>query len=248
MSTGSEGIVTMPGSKNGRMAWRPERVAIIGLGRFGRSTALTLNDLGYEVTAIDIDERRVSDAAQHVALAAQGDGTDEELLRSLQVDQSDVGIVAQGSNLEASVMATLLLKRLEVPWVVSRATSELHGELLRRIGADRVIFTEKDAGVRLAHSLAVRHISDYISLSQNAGVAKLTAPAHFIGKSLSELDLEQHYNLNLLLIKRRQKIITVPNYREVIEAGDELLLVGPDADMASFTERDAPEFSVAASD
>jgi trk system potassium uptake protein TrkA len=228
----------MPNTKTGRRAWRPERVAVIGLGRFGRSTAFTLNELGYEVTAIDLDEKSVNDAAPHVALAAQGDGTDEDLLRSLQVDQSDVGIVAQGANLEASVMATLLLKRLEVPWVVSKAKSELHGELLRRIGADRIIFPEQDAGRRLAHSLAVRHISDYISLSQNAGVAKLTAPAHFVGKSLLELDLEQHYNLNLLLIKRRQKIITVPNYREVIEAGDELLLVGPDEDMANFTERD----------
>ncbi|HLT18243.1 MAG TPA: TrkA family potassium uptake protein [Thermomicrobiales bacterium] len=230
----------MPASKTTQRAWRPRRVAIIGLGRFGRSAAYTLNELGYEVTAVDIDERSVDEAAQHVALAAQGDGTDEELLRSLQIDQSDVGIVAQGSNLEASVMATLLLKRLEVPWVVSKAKSELHGELLRRIGADRVIFPEADAGRRLAHSLAVRHISDYISLSKNAGVAKLTAPAHFVGKSLLELDLEQHYNLNLLLIKRGQKIITVPNYREVIEEGDELLLVGPDEDMAHFTERDAP--------
>ncbi len=227
----------MPNSKNGREVWRPQRVAIIGLGRFGRSTAFTLNDLGYEVTAIDIDEKSINEVAQYVALAAEGDGTDEELLRSLQVDQSDVGIVAQGSNLEASVMATLLLKRLEIPWVVSKAKSELHGELLKRIGADRVIFPERDAGSRLAHSLAVRHISDYISLSQNAGVAKLTAPAHFVGKSLSELDLEQHYNLNLLLIKRGQRIITVPNYREIIEFNDELLLVGPDEDMAEFTER-----------
>ncbi len=231
----------MPNKRDGRRAWRPERVAIIGLGRFGRSTAFTLNDLGYEVTAIDTDEKSVNLVAPRVALAAQGDGTDEELLRSLQIDQSDVGIVAQGSNLEASVMTTLLLKRLEVPWVVSKAKSELHGELLRRIGADRIIFPEQDAGVRLAHSLAVRHISDYISLSQNAGIAKLTAPAHFIGRTLLDLDLEQHYNLNLLLIKRRQKIITVPNYREVIEEGDELLLVGPDEDMAHFTERDGAD-------
>ncbi|CAN5815836.1 TrkA family potassium uptake protein [soil metagenome] len=231
----------MPSSRNGRDVWRPRRVAIIGLGRFGRSTAFTLNELGYEVTAVDVDERSIAEVAPHVALAAEGDGTDEELLKSLQVDQSDVGIVAQGSNLEASVMATLLLKRLNVPWVVSKAKSELHGELLKRIGADRVIFPERDAGRRLAHSLAVRHISDYITLSQNTGVAKLSAPAYFVGKSLSELDLEQHYNLNLLLIKRGQRIITVPNYREVIEAGDELLLVGPDEDMAEFTERGVAE-------
>jgi trk system potassium uptake protein TrkA len=235
----------MPNSRNGREVWRPQRVAIIGLGRFGRSAAYTLNDLGYEVTAIDVDEKSINEVAPFVALAAVGDGTDEELLRSLQVDQSDVGIVAQGSNLEASVMTTLLLKRLDIPWVVSKAKSELHGELLERIGADRIIFPERDAGSRLAHSLAVRHISDYISLSQNAGVAKLTAPAHFVGKSLSELDLEKHYNLNLLLIKRGQRIITVPNYREIIEYNDELLLVGPDEDMAKFTERGVADQPVA---
>ncbi|MFW6074947.1 MAG: potassium channel family protein [Chloroflexota bacterium] len=223
---------------NGRRKWRPERVAVIGLGRFGRSTAYTLHELGYEVTALDLDERNVTDAAQYIALAAQGDGTDEELLRSLQIDQSDAAIVAQASNLEASVLTTLLLKRLNVPWVVAKAKSEVHGDILTRIGANRIIFPEQDAGIRLAHSLAVRHMSDYISLSQNAGVAKLTAPAHFVGKSLLELDLEQHFNLNVLLIKRGQKIITVPNYKEVIEAGDELLLVGPDRDMAAFTERE----------
>lgn len=224
-------------SSNGRRIWQPERVVVVGLGRFGKSTAYNLHDLGYEVTAIDVDERQVADAANSVALAAQGDGTDEELLLSLQVEESHVGIVAQATNLEASVLTTLLLKRIGIPWVVAKAKSELHGELLERIGADRVIFPERDAGSRLAHSLAVRHISDYISLSQTAGVAKLTVPGHFVGRSLSELDLEKHYNLNVLLIKRGQRIITVPNYRERLEEGDELVLVGPDNDMASFTER-----------
>ena len=224
-------------SGNGKV-WKPERVVVIGLGRFGTSTAFTLHELGYEVTAIDIDERNVAEAANSVALAVQGDGTDEELLRSLHVDRSDVGVVAQGSNLEASVLTTLLLKRLRVPWVVAKAKTDLHGELLYRIGADQVIFPERDAGTRVAHSLAVRHINDYISLSPTSGVAKLVVPAHFIGKTLSELDLEQHFRLNLLLIKRGQQIIAVPNYKERLAEGDELVLVGPDVEMASFTEGD----------
>jgi trk system potassium uptake protein TrkA len=194
-------------------SWRPERVAVIGLGRFGTSTANELSGLGYEVTAIDIDERKVAAAAERVALAAQGDGTDEDLLRSLHVDRSDVGVVAQGTNLEASVLSTLLMKRIGVPWVVAKAKTDLHGELLARIGADRVIYPERDAGNRLAHSLSVRHISDYI---------------------------ENHYQLNLLLIKRGQKIIAVPSYRERIEEGDELVLVGPDREMAVFTESHGP--------
>ncbi len=217
-------------------SWRPERVTVIGLGRFGTATAYELASLGYEVTAIDIDERKVAEASERVALAAQGDGTDEDLLRSLHVDRSDVVIVAQGSNLEASVLATLLVKRLGVPWVVAKANTDLHGELLGRIGADRVIYPERDAASRLAHSLAVRHISDYITLSPTSGIAKLHAPPHFVGRTLEELDIEKHYQLNLLLIKRGQKIIAVPSYRERIEEGDELVLVGPDREIAAFTE------------
>src|SRR5690606_27902524 len=146
-------------------------------------------------------------------------------------------IVAQASNLESSVLTTLILKqRLQVPWVVAKAKSAMHGELLQRLGADRVIFPERDAGSRLAHSLAVRHITDYISLSQTTGVAKLTPAAPFVGHSLEELYLEQHYNLNLLLPKRGQRLTTVPGYKDVIEACDEFLLVRPPRDMAAFTE------------
>lgn len=221
-------------------SWRPERVAVIGLGRFGTSTAEELSDLGYEVTAIDVDERRVAELAESVSLAAQGNGSDEDLLRSLNVDRSDVAIVAQASNMEANVMSTLLLKRIGVPWVVAKATNDLHGELLARIGADRVIYPERDAGIRLAHSLSVRHISDYISLSPTSGIAKLHAPQHFVGHTLEELDIEKHYQLNLLLIKRGMKIIAVPNYRERIEEGDELVLVGSDREIESFTESQAP--------
>jgi hypothetical protein len=114
-----------------------ERVTVIGLGRFGSSVARTLNELGYEVTAIDRDPKRIQEMADHVTLAAQGDGTDQELLQQLNVDQSDVAIVAQGENLEASLLSTLLLTKLKIPWVIGKARNSLHGELLRKVGADR---------------------------------------------------------------------------------------------------------------
>jgi trk system potassium uptake protein TrkA len=217
-------------------AWRPERVTVIGLGRFGSSVARTLHDLGYEVSAIDISERIVAEAANYVALAAQGDGTDEELLRSLHVDRSDVGIVAQGENLEASVLTTLILKRLGVPWVVSKARTSLHGDLLSRIGADQVIYPEAEAGVRLAHSLAVRHINDYITLTQSSGVAKVVTPEVWVGRTIGELDASAFRQLNLLLIKRGRQLIVVPSNEERILAGDELLIVGPDQQISAFMD------------
>jgi trk system potassium uptake protein len=216
--------------------WRPERVTVIGLGRFGTALARNLHDLGYEVSAIDIDERRVADASNYVALAAQGDGTDEELLRSLSIDRSDVAVVAQGESLEASVLTTLILKRLGVPWVVAKARSALHGELLDRIGADQVIYPEAEAGFRLAHSMAVRHINDYITLTATSGIAKMTAPDHFIGHTISELGTSEQRQLNLLLLKRGNRVIVAPHADEKILQGDELLLVGPDSEISAFVD------------
>jgi trk system potassium uptake protein TrkA len=215
----------------------PERVAVIGLGRFGRSVARELHELGYEVTAIDLDEKIVQESSEWVTLAAQGDGTDQELLEQLNVQHSDVAVVAQGESLEASVLTTLLLKKLKVPWVVGKAKTFLHGELLHKVGADRVVFPEIDAGIRLAHSLGVRHINDYISLSPSAGVAKIEAPANMIGHSIEALTQGQQGKLNVLLIKRGNQVITVPHYQEVIRAHDELVIVGADTDIETFVER-----------
>ena len=225
-----------------RRSETPERVTVIGLGRFGSSVARTLHELGYEVTAIDRDAKKIEDAADYVTLAAQGDGTDQELLLQLNVDQSDVAVVAQGENLEASVLSTLLLKKLHVPWVVSKAKTSLHGELLRRIGADRVVFPEMDAGIRLAHSLGVRHINDYISLSASAGIAKIAAPETMVGHTIAELTSGQQTKLNVLLIKRGSQLITVPHYEETIQPHDQLVIVGADEDIERFVER-IPEAS-----
>jgi trk system potassium uptake protein TrkA len=191
--------------------------------------------LGYEVLAIDIGERPVAEASDFVTLAAQGDGTDEELLRSLHVDESDVGIVAQGENLEASVLTTMLLKQMGIPWVISKATSKLHGAVLSRIGADQVIFPEIDAGVRLGHSLAVRTINDYITLTPTAGLAKMRAPQHFIGRSLAELYKTPDLALSVLLIQRGDKLITAPSYTERIEADDQIVVAGTDAAINRFS-------------
>jgi trk system potassium uptake protein TrkA len=214
----------------------PERVVVIGLGRFGSSVARTLHDIGYDVTAIDVDEKRVADAAAFVALAAQGDGSDEELLHSLEVDRADVGIVAQGGIIEANLLSTLLLKRMGVRWVVAKATNKLHGELLGRIGADRVVLPEHDAGIRLAHSLAVPSITDYISLSPTSGVAKFAAPTHFTDRPLSEIHAFADTHLSVLLIKRGNLLLTSPSFDERIRAGDELVVAGPDREIEAFVE------------
>lgn len=220
----------------GRRTVEADRIAVLGLGRFGRSLARTLHDLGYEVTAIDSDPRVVEEASAFVTLAAQGDCTDEDLLRSLEVDRAVVGIVAQGGNLEASLLSTLLLKRLGVRRVIAKATSDLHGELLQRIGADRVIFPERDEGNRLAHAIAVPSINDYISLSPTSGIAKFNAPSQFVGKTLTELHAETHSSLSVFAIKRGNLLINLPAYSEMIQVNDELVVSGPDREIEGFIE------------
>lgn len=212
------------------------RVTVIGLGRFGRSVARTLYELGYEVTAIDIDERQVQEASDYVALATQGDGTDDELLRSLQVDRSAVAIVAQGSQLESSVLATLALKQLGVPWVVAKATNARHGEVLRRVGADRVIFPERDAGVRLAHTLGVPRVDDYITLSPTSGIAKFTVPPNLVGRTLGDVHGMCGAHLAVLALKRDRLLTTTPVLHEQIQDGDELVVIGPDTAIEAFVE------------
>lgn len=213
-----------------------ERVVVIGLGRFGTSLARTLHGLGYEVTGIDTVEKRVAAATDFVTLAVQGDGGDEALLRSLAVDRSQFGVVAQTENMEASALAAMVMKRLGVGWVVAKAANDLHAELLRRVGADRVVFPEQDAGVRLGHSLSVRFINDYIPLSPFTGVAKLRTPAHFVGCALGELCAPHAGRLDGLLILRGRAVITAPAPEDRIEAGDELLVVGADPTIDAFAE------------
>ena len=202
--------------------------------------ASTLHELGYGVTAIDLDERSVAEMADTVAIAAQGEGSDETLLRSLEVDRADVGIVAQGRNLEANLLSTLLLKRLGVPWVVAKATSELHGELLRRIGADRVVFPEREQGIRLAHALAVPSINDYISLSPTSGVAKFTAPPAFVGQTLEKVHSVSRVKLSILLIKRGNLLLSSPSWNEVIQQGDQIVVAGADNQIEAFVETISP--------
>jgi trk system potassium uptake protein TrkA len=212
----------------------PERVTVIGLGRFGSSMVRHLYEIGYDVIAIDIAQDRVDDVQRDALVAVRADSTDEEALTNLEVDKSDVAIVAQGENLEASVLTTLMLKRIGVPWVISKAKTDLHGELLAKVGADQVVFPEKDAGRRLAHSLGARVVSDYITLSPNAGIAKLKAPDRFAGSTIGDLVGYRSQTINVLVIKRGNSLINLPSFQEVIREGDELVVVGADKAIHAF--------------
>ncbi|NLU40891.1 MAG: TrkA family potassium uptake protein [Firmicutes bacterium] len=205
-----------------------KQYAVIGLGRFGSSVARTLSDLGHEVLAIDIDEERVQQVEGFVTHAVQADATDESAMMSLGIRNVDVAIVSIGENLEASILATLILKDLGVRYVACKATSELHGKVLERVGADRVVYPERDMGVRVAHNLVSSSLIDYIELSPDYSIAEIVARPEFAGKTLRELNLRAKYDyaINIIAIRSGDAVRISPRADDKIHENDILVVMG----------------------
>lgn len=203
-----------------------KQFVVIGLGRFGSSVAKTLYSLGNEVLAIDTDEEVVQSISDSVTHAVQADATDEATLRSLGVRNFDVAVVTIGSNVQSSVMITLLIKELGVKYVIAKAQNELHAKVLYKIGADRVVFPERDMGVRVAHNLCSSNILDYIELSPDYSIMELTAIDEWENKSLRELGMRSKYGINVMAIKTGTQINVSPSADDKINHGDVLVVIG----------------------
>ena len=210
-----------------------KQVVVIGLGRFGSSLARTLYEIGHDVLAIDSNEKSVQNLVGHATYAVQADATDEAALKELGVSNFEVGVVAVGSEIQVSVMATVLLKRLGIPYVIARARSELHAQTLEKVGADRVVLTESEMGERVAHSMANPDVLDYMSVSPSYGVSKVKPPDKFIGQTLEDVELgpKSKYGISVLVIKRGNDMIVNPDRFERIENGDIFIVVGKDDQM-----------------
>ncbi len=198
---------------------------VAGLGLFGTSVAVTLQGLGYDVYALDSDESIVQDLSMQLPYVVCGDASDKKTLQSLPLEDVDVAVVAIG-NVERNMMATMLLKELGIKQVVSKAINSLHGAMLSKIGADKVIFAERDMGERLAHNLISAGVMDYIELSSEISVMSLPIPTEFIGKNLIEADLRRRYDVNVVAIKRDGRTIVNPKAQEVFQPEDEIIVLG----------------------
>ncbi|SKA89048.1 trk system potassium uptake protein TrkA [Caloramator quimbayensis] len=203
-----------------------KQFVVIGLGRFGSSIAQTLYSLGNEVLAIDTDEETVQSISNSVTHAVQADATDEATLRSLGIRNFDVAVVTIGSDIQSSIMITLLCKELGVKYVIAKAHNEMHAKVLYKIGADRVVFPERDMGVRVAHNLCSSNILDYIELSPDYSIMEIEAISEWEGKSLRELSMRSKYGINVMAIKRNNDINISPTAEDVIKHGDVLVVIG----------------------
>lgn len=205
-----------------------EQVVVIGLGRFGSAVARELERLGHEVLAIDRDEQRVNEIASDVTHALELDAADEDALRDAGAAEFGTAIVAISSDAESSIFATMVLKRLGVANVIAKAGSLLHGEILSRVGADRVVFPERETGLRLAHSFSVPNVIDYLDVAPGFGIEKIRPPKAFIGRSLRELDLKDKLGITPLALRRGRQVFVNPTRDERIGEDDELIVIGRD--------------------
>lgn len=205
-----------------------EQVMVIGLGRFGSALARELERLGNEVLAIDRSEEAVNEVAPYVTHALQLDASDEDALRAAGAADFRNAIIAISSQTEASIFATMALKRLGVRHLIAKAGTALHGEILARIGADRVVFPERETGERLAHTFSVPNVIDYLDIGPHFGIEKIRPPKAFIGRSLGELDLKARHGLTPIALRRGRSVLINPARDEQVREGDELILIGRD--------------------
>jgi len=217
-----------------------KQYAVIGLGRFGSSVARTLNNMGKTVLAIDSDQERVNEMLNDVTHCAQADSTDIDSLKALGLRNFNVAIVAIGDDLESSILTTVLLKELGVPFVIAKASDEMKGKILEKVGADRVIYPERDMGVRLAHNILSSNIMDYLDFAPGYTIMEVEVTGPLAGKTLSELELRSKYGINVVAIKKNtpaaakvvkknapaDNVIISPGPEALFEEGDILIAIG----------------------
>lgn len=211
-------------------------VLVIGLGRFGVAAARELMRLGHEVLAIDAEEALVNDIAPDVTHAMQLDASDEDALRAVGAGDFEHAIVAISTNTEASIFATMVLKNLGVANVIAKASSALHGSILERVGADRVVYPEREMGTRVSHTFSIRPVIDYIDVAPGFGIVKIHPPAAFVGKTLRELDLTNRFKLTPIALRRGDDVTVNPHRDDTIAATDELILIGQDSRLEELGE------------
>lgn len=210
---------------------------VIGCGRFGGAIAKTLFELGNEVLAIDKNPEMLKDVSEYVTYSVEADAMDESVLKELGLSNFDVAIISIGSSLESSIMATLIAKELGVKRVVTKAQSELHGKLLAKIGADKIVFPERDMGIRVAHHLTSNNILDYIELSPDFSILEVAALKSWHDKSLEDLRLRNKYGVNVIAIKQGEEVNISLGSNYIIKEGDILVIIGRTKDVLKIEKK-----------
>ena len=208
---------------------------VFGLGKFGLSVAKALADNGCQVMAVDSDQSKVEEIAEDVTYAVCTDVTDADAVHSLGIGNFDGVIVAIGENLEAAVLVTIIAKEMGIPYVLAKATTELQAKVLKKVGADKIIFPEKETGIRIANNLISDNFFDAIELSAKYSMMDLDVPEEWVGKSLRELNLRATKKINIIGIKQEGEFEITPDPDAPLSADDVLVIIGKNQTLSKLT-------------
>ncbi|MDO4678532.1 MAG: TrkA family potassium uptake protein [Eubacteriales bacterium] len=211
--------------------------AVIGLGQFGMTLALTLAEANCDVLVIDDTEENIQDIAEKVTYAVKADVREPDTLKSLGVQNVDVVIVAVAENMEASITATMQAKELGVPFVMAKAMNSLHGRILSKLGADRVIYPEQSMGIRVAKNLLSSGFVDLFELSSDFSMAEFLVPEEWVGKCLADLKIREKYNINLIGIKQGDEVNVNLKPDEIFNSGCTVIAIGKNKDLNKVSEK-----------
>lgn len=204
---------------------------VFGLGRFGKSVATTLADSGCEVLVVDDNEDKIQEMADIVTYAVKANVTDVDTMETLGISNFDGAIVAIGEDLEASVMVTILAKELGIPYVLAKAQNDLHAKILKKVGADMVVFPEKETGIRIANKLLLGNFFDAVELSSTFSMMEVGALAEWDGHTLRELNLRAKYNVNVIGIKKNGVLDINPDADVAVSKNDVLVMIGKNEEL-----------------
>ena len=208
-----------------------KQFVVIGCGRFGEAVSTKLIELGKEVMVVDISEDIIQNISQTVTYAVQADATDENSIKSLGIRNFDVAIVSIGTNIQASLLVTLMVKELGVKKVVAKAQNELHAKILYKIGADKVVFPEREMGIKVAKSLVSKNVLDFIELAPDYSVMEVLALDEWVGKTLIEIDMRSKFGINVMAIKHEEDINISILGSYLIKKNDILIVIGNNEDL-----------------
>ncbi len=215
---------------------RPGEFLVVGLGRFGGALATTLVGLGHGVLGVDADPKAVQDHAGTLTHVVEADSTDSDAMRQLGAADFVTAVVAIGTNVEASILTTSVLVDLGVARIVAKAISDAHGRILERVGAHRVVFPERDMGVRVAHTVAGRSTLDYVQLDPGFALVETVAPSGIVGKTLAEAEVRRRYGITVVCVKPEDGSFTYATPDTVVRAGDVLVVAGETRHAEGFAE------------
>lgn len=220
-----------------------KRIGVIGSGRFGEALVQSLASQGAEILLMDMDREKIQELSEYVTKAVEGDATNVRTLEDAGFGTCDTVVVAIGENIEGSIMATVNCKEIGISTVVAKATTDVHGNILRRVGADVVVYPNRDRAKRLARTLMTTSLIDLIDLSDGMSAAEIAAPEFLFDKTLAEMDVRKNYGVTIVAVRRLDdedpaapRRLVLPNADEQIRSDDRLFVFGPSEKIDAFAE------------